>query len=167
MSKKQKTIFVISLVVNSLLIVCLVIGYLKMSLVHKELFYTEVQYKLVELDGLIEHQKKNDWSDPNLVTTQLGDVLNGLDVATNSGKYSGWLSNDERMTMERLNSALRQYPHDELYKFDVLTQSDKNDFEDLQSKLQNVGFGMDMTISNDWKTFIIKSEKLLDLLVNN
>ncbi|MFF2753118.1 hypothetical protein ACFVR1_05090 [Psychrobacillus sp. NPDC058041] len=163
MSKKQKTIFVVSILANALLIVCLVIGYLKMSLVHKELFYSEVQYKLVELDGLIEHQKKNDWSEPNLVTTQLGDVLNGLDVATNSGKYSGWLSNDERTTMERLDNALRQYPHDELYKFSVLTQSDKNDFEDLQSKLQNVGFGMNMTISNDWKTFINMSEKLLAL----
>ena len=167
MSKKQKTIFVVSLLVNVLLIVCVVIGYLKISLVHKELFYSEVQHKLVELAGLIEHQKKNDWSEPNLATTQLGDVLNGLDVATNSGKYSGWLSNDERMTMERLDYALRQYPHDELYKFSILTQSDKNDFEDLQSKLQNVGFGMNMTISNDWKTFINKSEKLLALLGNN
>ncbi|WHX98072.1 hypothetical protein [Neobacillus sp. DY30] len=167
MSKKQKTIFVVSLLVNALLIVCLVIGYMKMSLVHKELFYSEVQYKLVELDGLVEYQKKNDWSEPNLVTTQLGDVLNGLDVATNNGKYSGWLSNDERMTMECLDNALRQYPHDELYKFRVLTQSDKNDFEDLQSKLQNVGFGMNMTINNDWKSFIDKSGKLLALLENN
>ncbi|KAB2334511.1 hypothetical protein F7731_14985 [Cytobacillus depressus] len=167
MSKKQKTIFVISLSVNALLIVCLVIGYLKISLVHKELFYSEVQYKLVELDGLIEHQKKDDWSEPNLVTTQLGDVLNGLEVATNSGKYSGWLSNDERMTMERLNAALRQYPHDELYRFSVLTQSDKDSFEDLQAYLQNIGFGMNMTISNDWKTFINKSKKLLVLFEYN
>ncbi|MQR85072.1 hypothetical protein GFV16_03835 [Bacillus megaterium] len=138
-----------------------------MSLVHKELFYSEVQYKLVELNGLIEYQKKNDWPDPNLVTTQLGDVLNGLDVATNSGKYSNWLSNDERTTMERLDNELRQYSHDELYKFSVLTQSDKNDFEDLQLKLQNVGFGMNMTIIQDWKIFINKSEKLLALLENN
>lgn len=167
MSKKQKTVFAISLLVNALLIVCLVFGYLKMNLVHKELFYSEVQYELVELDGLIEHQKKNEWSEPNLVTTQLGDVLNGLDVATNSGKYLGWLSNNERMTMERLDNALRQYPHDELYEFSVLTQSDKDSFEDLQSKLQNVGFGMNMTISNDWKTFINKSEKLLALLDND
>lgn len=165
-SKKQITIFVVSLLINALLIFCLVIGYLKMSLVHKELFYSEVQYKLVELDGLIENQKKNDWSEPNLVTTQLGDVLNGLDVATNSGKYSGWLSNDERMTMEHLDSALSQYPHDELYKFSVLTKNDKKEFEELHSKLQNVGFGMNMTISNDWKTFINKSEKLLALLEN-
>ncbi|MFS1519476.1 hypothetical protein V1503_23915 [Bacillus sp. SCS-151] len=161
MSKKQKTIFIVSLVVNALLIVWLVIGYQKMSLVHKELFYSEVQRKLVELDGLIEHQKRNDWSDPNLVTTQLSDVLNGFDVATKIGKYSGWLSNGERLTMEQLDVALRQYPHDELYEFSVLTQNDKNDFEDLQSKLQNVGFGMNMKISRDWKTFINKSEELL------
>ena len=34
-SKKQKTIFVVSLLVNARLIVCLVIGYQKMSLVHR------------------------------------------------------------------------------------------------------------------------------------
>ncbi len=56
-----------------------------MNVVHEELFYSEVQQKLVELDGLIEHQKKNDWSEPNLVTTQLSEVLNGIHVATNSG----------------------------------------------------------------------------------
>lgn len=167
MSKKLKTIFVISLLLNSLLIGGLIVGYLKMNLVHKELFYSEVQYKLVELDGLIEHQKENNWSEPNLVTTQLGDVLNGLDVAMNSGSYSGWLSNDDRTTMERIDNALRQYPHDEIYKFSVLTQSDKNNFEDLQTKLQNVGFGMNMTILNDWKTFITKSEQLLVLFENN
>lgn len=167
MGKKQKRVFIVSLLVNALLIVCVVIGYLQMNLVHKELFYSEVQHKLVELDGLIEHQKENDWSEPNLVTTQLGDVLNGLNVATNSGKYSGWLQNDEQMTMELLDNALRQYPHDELYQFSVLTQRDKNDFEELQSKLQNVGFGMKMAVSRDWKTFIHKTETLLALLENN
>lgn len=164
MSKKQKAIFGLSLLVNIVLVVCLIIGYMKLSLVHRELFYSEVQYNLVELDGLIEQQKMKNWPEPNLVTTQLGDVLNGLEVATNSGKYSGWLSNNDRMIMERLNNALRQYPHDGLYKFSVLTQSDKSDFEDLQSKLQDVGFGMNMTISNDWESFINKSDKLLALL---
>ncbi|MEM4991984.1 hypothetical protein WKH56_05540 [Priestia sp. SB1] len=164
MSEKQKNIFVISMLVNLFLVVCLIIGYLKISSAHKELFYSEVQYKLVELDGLIEHQKKNAWSEPNLVTTKLSDVLNGLDAATNNGKHSGWLSKDDQMVMEHLDMALRQYPHDELYKFSVLTKSNKDEFEELQLKLKKVGFGMNMTISNDWKSFITKSEKLSSLI---
>lgn len=164
MSKKQRFIFGGSLVFNVLLIIFLVIGYLKMNLVHEELFYSEVQYKLVELDGLIEAQKNEGWSEPNVVTTQLGDVLDGIDVAVGSGKYSGWLSTNEKSTMERLDNALRQYPHDVLYKFSVVTQQDKESFEVLQSHLQKVGFGMNMTISNDWETFIGNSENLLELL---
>ncbi|NGY88030.1 hypothetical protein F6Y05_33925 [Bacillus megaterium] len=66
--------------------------------------------------------------------------------------------------MEHLDIALRQYPHDELYKFSVLTKSDKDEFEELQLKLKKVGFGMNMTIGNDWKSFIIKSEKLSSLI---
>lgn len=164
MSKKQKNIFVFSIVINAVFIGCLIGGYLKTSLAHKELFYSEVQYKLVELDGLIEHQKENGWSEPNLVTTQLDDVLNGLSVATNSGRYTGWLSNDVQVTMERLNHMLGEYPHDELYMFSVLTQSDKEEFEDLQSKLQTVGLTMNMTVDNDWGIFIEQSEQLLALL---
>lgn len=167
MSKKQKTFFGLSLVINVFLIVYLVNGFLQMSLNHKELFYSEVQYKLIELDGLIENQKENDWTEPNLVTTQLGDVLNGINVATSSANYTGWLKNDDQETMESLNNTLSQYPHDELYEFSVLTQSDKNDFEDLQLKLQNVGFGMNMTSYNDWEFFIDSVEELLSLLQND
>lgn len=167
MSKKQKTIFGLSLVINAFLIVYLVNGFLQMSLNHKELFYSEVQFKLIELDGLIENQKENDWTEPNLVTTQLGDVLNGIHVATSSANYTGWLNNDDQETMESLNNTLSQYPHDELYEFSVLTQSDKNDFEDLQLKLQNVGIGMNMTSNNDWESFIERVEELLSLLQND
>lgn len=119
------------------------------------------------LDGLIEYQKENDWPEPNLFRTQLGDILNGLEGATNSVKYSYWLQNDEQMTRERLANKLRNHPHNELYQFSVLTQSDKNEFEDLQSKLQTAGFGMNMTIRNEWKTFINKVGKLLVLLKGN
>ncbi|MDQ0246737.1 hypothetical protein J2S09_004341 [Bacillus fengqiuensis] len=164
MGRKQKVLLGSSLLLNACLIIILIIGYLKMNLVHEALFYSEVQSKLVELDGLIEHQKNHNWSEPNLVTTQLGDVLNGMDAAMNSAKYSGWISNEEKMVMEHLDAALRQYPHDELYQFSVLTQSDKDSFNDLQSNLQTAGFGMNMTISNDWKSFISKSKKLLDFL---
>ncbi|MBB4826511.1 hypothetical protein HNO89_003771 [Sporosarcina luteola] len=166
MSKKQKSIFIVSIAGNVFLIVCLVVGYLKMSLVHEELFYSEVQYKLAELEGLIDHQKRSDWPEPNLVTSQLGDVLNGIETAMNSGMYSGWLSNEDRSMMERLRAALSQYPHDELYSFSTVTESDTKDFEELQSKLRQVGIGMNMTISNDWKTFISSTEQLLKLSQN-
>ena len=164
MDKKKKILFRGSIIVNVLLIIIIIIGYLKMNLVHEELFYSEVQWKLVELDGLITYQIENDWSEPNLATTQMGDILNGIEVAKNSGQYSGWIANKERETMERLYAALSRYPHDYIYEFSNVTQEDQQHFEDLQEMLQSVGFGMNMTISNEWKTFLAKSEKLLELL---
>lgn len=161
MSNKKKIIFIVSLLLNALLLIFLVIGYLKMNLVHKELFYSEVQYKLVELDGLIDIQKHNKWENPNLVTAQMSDILNGIDVSTNSGNYSGWLSNKDRMKMEKLRSGLSRYPHDELYEVSVIAQSDKKRFEDLQLELQNAGIGMGIQINNDWKSFISKVEEMI------
>lgn len=149
---------------NLILLILVIVGYLRMNLVHEELFYSEVQWKLVELDGLIEHQKKSDWSEPNLVTTQMSAILNGIFVAKSSGEYSGWISSNERMTMESLYAVLSRYPHDEIYKLSELTRVDKENFEHLQVKLQDLGFGMGMTISNDWKTFLNKVEQLIDLL---
>ncbi|WJY27242.1 hypothetical protein [Sporosarcina trichiuri] len=105
MSRKQKAVLGVSLAGNVLLLAFLIVGYLKMSLVHEELFYSEVQYKLVELEGLIEQQKQEEWPDPNLVTAQLGDVLNGIETATASGNYSGWLSDAERSMTESLGAA--------------------------------------------------------------
>lgn len=167
MSNKIKRILIISLVLNVFLLLVLVFGYLKMNLAHTELFFSEVQYKLVELDGLIEIQKKHNWNNPNLVTAQMSDVLNGIDVATNTGKYSGWLSDKDRMKMEKLSSGLRRYPHDELYELSVITESDEKRFEDLQVELQNVGIGMGTQIGSDWKTFISKAEELIAFFQSN
>ncbi|MGZ9584701.1 hypothetical protein [Paenibacillus marinisediminis] len=164
MSKKQRIIFRASLALNAVLIIILVIGYLKVNLAHEQLFYNEVQWRLVELDGLIEHQKKNDWTEPNLVTTQLGDILNGINVATSNGHYSGWLSSSEEKTMQRLYAALMRYPHDDLYDFSKVSQSDIESFERLQSHLQQAGFAMNKTLSNNWNSFMSRSESLLKII---
>ncbi|WP_040285099.1 hypothetical protein [Sporosarcina koreensis] len=164
MSRKQKAVLGVSLAGNVLLLAFLIVGYLKMSLVHEELFYSEVQYKLVELEGLIEQQKQEEWPAPNLVTAQLGDVLNGIEAATASGNYSGWLSDAERSMMERLGAALYRYPHDELYTFSTVTEEDTKNFEVLQTQLQQAGLGMNQTIEDDWKSYTAKIEELLERL---
>ncbi|MDW0115220.1 hypothetical protein QT711_18885 [Sporosarcina saromensis] len=158
MKKKYKVLLVSSIIANIVFVIALVWGYLTVNLMNEQLFYTEVQYKLVELDGLIEQQKENNWSEPNLVTTQLSAVLNGIEVATSSAKYAKWISNEERLLMEHLYAALARYPHDELYTFSDVSESDRKDFEALQAELQNIGIGMNMTMSTDWKTFIDKVE---------
>ncbi|WP_338753351.1 hypothetical protein [Bacillus sp. FJAT-52991] len=166
MSKKQKIILSSSLLVSGILLVIVIMQHLHLNLVHEELFYSEVQDQLVVLDGLIEHQKKNNWSDPNLVTVQLGDVLNGMDVAISSGIYTNWLEEDDLRVLRRIEIALREFPHDESYAFSTVSPKDQERFEDLRKKLRKAGFGMRMTLDNDWEMFMARSEELANLLTN-
>ncbi|WP_203363868.1 hypothetical protein [Bacillus sp. REN10] len=164
MSKKQKIILGSSLLVNGILLIIVIMQQLNANLVHEELFYSEVQDQLVELDGLIEHQKENNWSEPNLVTVQLGDVLDGMNVAINSGIYTDWLEEDDLRVLHRMKVVLRELPNDELYAFSTLSLSDKERLEDLQKKLRKAGFGMRMTLDNNWERFMDRSEKLVKSL---
>lgn len=160
MSNKQKMIFRGSITINLFLILIVIWGYVKIDFAIEQLFFTEVQENLVELEGLIAHQKANNWSEPNSVTTELGDILDGLYLGISNGKYLGWISNDDKEILEELSSKLRQYPHDGLYNFATLTQADINNFEELQIKLREVGLGLNVTISNDWNSFMEKSKAL-------
>jgi hypothetical protein len=62
---------------------------------------TEVQNNLVELEGLIANQKDNNWSEPNLVTTELGDVLNGIWLGITTGR--GIRRKNRSSTVMKLN----------------------------------------------------------------
>jgi len=162
MGKKQKKVIRISIFLNITLIVCVFWGYTKMHFVKDQVILTEVQHNLVELEGLIEHQKKNNWSEPNLVTTELGDILNGIWLGRTTGRQLGALSKSDQEILNDLYAKLNQFPSDELYKFADLTEEDKENFEKLQESLREVGLGMRITIKADRKYFINQAEKLAE-----
>ncbi|MFJ7887413.1 hypothetical protein ACIQYL_04955 [Lysinibacillus xylanilyticus] len=76
MSKKKKVLLLISIGFNIFLIAIVAWGIITMNFVKEQVLVTEVQYNLVELESLIENQIDDNWSEPNLVTIKLGDVLN-------------------------------------------------------------------------------------------
>ncbi|MBS4200914.1 hypothetical protein KHA93_14855 [Bacillus sp. FJAT-49732] len=154
MNKKQKIIFRSSIFVNIILALLIVWVLVNNNFANEQLFFTEVQENLVELEGLIAHQIDNKWSEPNLVTTKLGDVLNGLNLGLSNGMYLNSISNKDREFLERFSSKLRQYPHDELYALSKLSKEDKEYFEALRTNLREVGLGLNITIMKDWKSFI-------------
>ncbi|RTE07190.1 hypothetical protein [Paenibacillus whitsoniae] len=160
MSKKQKLIFKISIGLNIILIAFVAWGYMKINFVEEQIFITEVQHNLVELEGLIANQIDNNWSDPNLVTTELGDVLNGIWLGITAGEQLGTLSKNDKKILNNLYNKLRQFPNNDLYKFADLTEEDKNNFEDLQKMLREVGLGLRIQVSGDMKYFIKQAEKL-------
>lgn len=160
LSKKKKLLFRISIGFNIFLIAIVALGIIKMNFVKEQVFVTEVQSNLVELEGLIANQIDDNWSEPNLVTTELGDVLNGIWLGMTTGNQLGMLSKSDNDILEQLYSKLNQYPNDELYRFVDLTEEDKKNFEELRDTLREVGLGLNITITPNMDSFINQTEKL-------
>lgn len=160
LTKRKKVLFRISIGLNIFLIAIVAWGIITMNFVKEQVFITEVQYNLVELEGLIENQIDDNWSEPNLVTTKLGDVMNGIWLGMTTGKQLGTFSKSDNDILELLYSKLNQYPKDELYRFVDLTEEDKKNFEELRETLREVGLGLNITISANMDSIINQAEKL-------
>lgn len=129
------------------------------------LFHTEVQRKLIELEGSIGEQLENNWSEPNVVTTALGGVLNGIEIIIKTDEYLGNLSIDERdIIWNGLYDKLSQYPTDEKYNFSTLTEKDKQNFEELRIKLREAGFGVGIQVSVDKQYFLNQVSEFIDII---
>lgn len=160
MSKKSKLLFRISIGLNLLLIAVIAWGYIKMNFVKEQILHTEVQQNLVELEGVIANQSEDNWSAPNLVTTELGDVLNGIWLSIITGEDLGTLSRSDKEILNHLYNKLNQYPKDEIYRFTDLTEEDKENFEELREDLRDAGLGMNIQVSGNMKYFINQADQL-------
>ncbi|WP_226646255.1 hypothetical protein [Mesobacillus subterraneus] len=160
LSKKKKLLFRFSIGLNILLVAIVAWGIIKVNFVKEQVLVTEVQNNLVELEGLIANQMENNWPEPNLVTTELGDVTNGIWLGMTTGKQLGTLSKSDKEILENLYSKLNQYPNDKLYSFVDLTEEDKQNFEDLRKTLREVGLGLNITISANMDSFMSQAEEL-------
>ena len=160
MSKKRKLILRVSIGLNILLVAIVAWGIIKMNFVKEQVLVTEVQSNLVELEGLIANQMDDNWSEPNLVTTELGDVLNGIWLGMTTGKQLGTLSKSDKEILEHLYAKLNRYPNDQLYSFADLTEEDKQNFEDLRETLREAGLGSKYVISAKMDSFIRQAEAL-------
>ena len=162
MNRKKKLLVRISIGLNIFLISLVAWVMVTMNFVNEQVLLTEVQYNLVELDGLIGYQIDESWSEPNMVTIELSEVLNGLSLGITTGEQLGTLSKSDKEILQKLYSRLSQFPKHELYRFGDLTEEDKKNFEDLREALREVGLGLNITISVSMDSFIIKAEELVD-----
>lgn len=161
MRKKKKLILYLSIVLNIFLIAFLAWGYMKMKFVKEQIFIAEVQRNLVELEGTIAIQKEKKWVEPNLVTTEMGDVLNGVWLGIKTGEQLGNLSKNEKKIMNDLYNRLNKFPNDEIYRFADLTEEDKENFEELHEILREVGLGLNIQINVNMKYFMNQAEELV------
>ncbi|MGP4072914.1 hypothetical protein ACTWQB_10210 [Piscibacillus sp. B03] len=170
MSKKIKIFFRISIVLNILLIAIVAWGFYHMNYVTERTLTVNVAYNLFELEKSITHQSDNDWSDPSLVTTELGQVFGGVDHSMNVGSESKTLSESDMGTLQNFINSLRsyqQYPMETLDSYSNLTEEDKRNYEELGEILREVGFeSKEMNQFNSWekdsliKKFMELTEKI-------
>ncbi|NMO97691.1 hypothetical protein [Paenibacillus lemnae] len=160
MTRKTKLILLVSLGLNVVLIAITIWGMMKLNFVKEQVIINQVQEHLVELEGLIAHQSRHQWSDPNLVTTKLGDVLNGILQSIRTGELLGVLSQSEKQILTALYSKFRLYPHDELYKFVDLSEEDKHDYELLRQTLREAEFGLRIAMNDSMDSFMKKAKIL-------
>ena len=153
-----------SIGLNALLAGSLAIGFVKGKEVTAFVVLTEIQHNLIELEGLIENQRAQNWPAPNLVTTELNDIRAGIQLGMTVGGKIGTLSNTEIEVLQTLYFRLAQYPEDELYKFSVLTAEDKDRFEELRTFLRESGLGLNMGVPKDLSHFISQVERLVELM---
>ncbi|XEC94058.1 hypothetical protein AB6A23_22370 [Paenibacillus tarimensis] len=95
-----------------------------------------------------------------MVTTELGDVLNGIWLGRTTGEQLGTISKSDKEILNNLYSKLKQYPNDELYRFVDLTEEDKKNFEELRKILRDVGLGLNISISASMDSFMKQAEEL-------
>lgn len=160
MSKKKKVLVGISIGLNVLLLALVGWGLLKMNFVKEQVLITEVQSNLVELEGLIAHESETNWSEPKLVTTKLGDVLNGITLGITTGHQLGTLSKRDDDILQKLYLRLNQYPTNDEYSFVDLNGQDKKNFEELREILREAELGFNITIHHDKEIFIKQAEVL-------
>ena len=95
------------------------------------------------------------------MTTELGDVLNGIWLGIKTGGQLGNLSKNDKETMNNLYNKLNQFPNDEIYRFADLTEEDKENLEELQEILREVGLGLNIQVNGNMKYFINQAEELV------
>ncbi|WP_083676156.1 hypothetical protein MHI37_15090 [Paenibacillus sp. FSL H8-0548] len=133
-----------------------------MDISKKKPIYADIQYKLVELEGLIAFEEENNWSTPHLVTNKLSNIVDLLYLGIDANRKWLWTSAEDVTVLEKLYSKLSQYPVDELYKHAVLEAEDKEHYVELRAMLREAGIGMRISHGYDWGLFIQKVKKLYE-----
>jgi CO dehydrogenase/acetyl-CoA synthase gamma subunit (corrinoid Fe-S protein) len=149
-----------SLFLNLVLAIALIWSIINLDISKKKPIYYEMQYKLVELEGLIAFEEENNWSTPHLVTNKLSNIVDLLYLGIDANRKWNLTSDEDVTALEQLYSKLSQYPVDELYKHAVLTEKDMQHFVELRAMLREAGIGLRISIEYDWSLFIQKVQIL-------
>lgn len=159
--KKEKKIRIIySLISLTMISVILFMLYLN-SWHQKQYFLDNIQYPLVELQGILQQQETEGWNNPQIVSNQLNLILDDLWYGTASHTFpSKGLSKEEMETIQKIASALNQLPTNSNYQLSTWTEEDIKKAQFVNQALIKAELKMENTISVDWDYFMAQCEIL-------
>lgn len=129
----------------------------------QQYFLDNVQGPLVELQGILEYQEQNEWSEPELVSNQLHVIVSSLGYGLQKHSYpSRALSRSEYTQLQSLTTYLRSLPNHEIYSSGVWDESSIQRAEQLNTALKASNLKLRTTISVNWDAFI----KQINVLTN-
>lgn len=131
----------------------------------QQYFLDNVQRPLVELQGIIEHQERSGWSEPQLVSNQLHVIVASLEYGLQQHAYPAKsLSRSEREQLVALKIYLRSFPNHEIYSSATWDESSIQQIEQFNEALIASNLKLRTTISVNWDAFIEKINVLMSQL---
>ena len=127
----------------------------------KQYFLDNIQWSLVELQGILAMQEETDWDNPQLVSNQLQILLNNLWYGLEPHTYpSKALNEKERNMLVNIGNYLQGLPNNDIYSLPEWSKENIENARALNEALIEADLKMNTTISMDWKTFIKQCEIL-------
>ncbi|GEL75988.1 hypothetical protein [Tenuibacillus multivorans] len=160
MKNNHKIMFFSSIILNIILVIVVLIGYININLENENIFIFQVQDKLIRLEGLIDYQEENDWEDSEIVAVKMREIVNGLEMGLMNGKNLHVLNEEESEILESLADKLNKFTFDKPYELVNLTDEHKEYYAALRDSLNEAGLKMNSQISKDWETFFHQAKKL-------
>lgn len=159
--KIKKIAIIVSIALSALLIVYFYLKENHITDAYANLSFT-LQSDIVQLEGAIDYQIKNNWQDQNNVIEKVEDVRESINYLMITGKHLGIISKSQEEDLWKLERFFVKYPVYTGFPDTELNDQQISQLVELKNKLRNVGWGMNIGYHGDWKSFSEKIALLLD-----
>ncbi|CAM4060729.1 hypothetical protein COLU111180_21080 [Cohnella lubricantis] len=120
-----------------------------------------IQNGLVQLEGEIYYQKEHGWESPEQIVVRIQNVMEGISVTVETGQYTKKLSNDESDSLWEMYHYLYKFTENKSTHNLILSEEEKQEFEQLEDNLRSNGWGLNIGFSSDWDYFIKRVNSFL------
>lgn len=155
----KKLLIVLSVFLNIGLITFLVLKEDHLTNAYSNLSFG-LQGDLVQLEGAIDYQIQNNWSEGDTVIEKIEDIRESIQDLMVTGKDFGVISRKQEEDLWDLHRFFSKFPTYSGYPNTNLDHKSIEDLVQLKDDLRAAGWGMNLGYSSDWVSF---SEKINDL----